>query len=109
VEHARQHVARVAVDAHDVLRLGEVAAEQVDARRLAALDVLGADQHVVGIVGRDDRRGEGDQQQRANDDQADLAGTLAQQPLPGLFPQRHRVADQAFLGDDVGSVRRRGI
>jgi hypothetical protein len=55
VEDPAEEVAHVAVGAHDVLRLVCRAAEDVDARRLALLDLLLADQHLVGRIGRNDR------------------------------------------------------
>jgi hypothetical protein len=105
VDDAAQLVAHVAVDAHDVLRLRDRAAEHVDARRRALAHLLLADQHLLWVVGREDRRGEGDDHHEADQAQADDAGLATQQAMQRGLPERRRAAQEGLLvllpGEDL--------
>ena len=61
VNDAAEEVAHVAVNAQEVLWPVGRAAEQVDARPGAHFDRLDANEDPVRLVGRDDRRSNGDQ------------------------------------------------
>ena len=100
VDEPAELVTAVAVDAEDVLRLGCVAAEQVDARRFAHLHAR-AEQHLVRPVRRDERG-----EHRHDDEQGEQHGTdlrrpLAQHLADGVAPQpvaaQHRADGDARL------------
>jgi len=94
VDDPAEQVADVAVSAENMLRLGLVAAQQMNTGRRALLDVLDADQHLHRVVGREQRRRHGNGHHRADKDQTDHPGLAPQQSPQGGFPQGRGAAEQ---------------
>ena len=87
VDDPAELVVAEAVDAEDVLGLVLGAAEQVDARRVARMDVLLVEQHLRRAVRGDDRREDGDEHEEAEDDRADDRRLLPERLPEGVTPQ----------------------
>ena len=98
--HAAEKIAPIAIQAEEMLRLAGGAAQQVDAGWRAHF-VIGV-AVVDGIVGRDNRREDGHQQQDAQDRQSHLRRAIAQQMAQSVAPQageRRRRDASALLGE----------
>jgi hypothetical protein len=91
VEHAAVEVAHVAVGAEEVLRLVIRTAEDVDARRGPLLDVLDADERLLGVVGGQDRCKDGQKNERAQNRHADDSRPVVDQTAQGLAPGAARL------------------
>ncbi len=92
-----------------MLRLFRGAAQDMDTGRVALAHLLLADQHLVGVVGRDQRRGDRRGEHHAHQDHADDAGLAAEQAGERGLPKRRRAAEQRLLVHLLGERLRAAL
>ncbi len=70
----------------------------MDAGGLALLHIFFANQHLMRTVGRENRRGDGQERHRADKDHADDARLAPEQPAQGSLPEGRRATEELLLG-----------